>query len=226
MSSPAERKRLGTWKSELHARCVEMFRSRDAGVRLAAGVAVASVPIESEASRGLVLLHDESPAVRRALVLALEPRPNLLSSEDLVKFLRDPAPSVQSAADLVLTSRGLSREQIVLATRATDPSPHVRAQASRHIVESLAVDRAVWLKHLSHDDDASVRTEAARALAEVGDDDCRTRLTEMAQSDPDPQIRRLAQQLSRGPQRTQRPRDDAADSVTETLPPIRAPKAN
>jgi hypothetical protein len=224
--SPAERKRLGTWKAELHARCVELFQSRDPDVRAAAGLTVVSVPIEAQASRGLVLLHDASPTVRRAMLLALEPRPQLLASEDVVKFLRDPAASVRSAADLVLTNRGLSREQITLASRATDPSPLVRAQALRHIVESTVVDRAVWLTHLSRDSESTVRGEAARALAEVGDDDCRTRLTEMADSDPDPQVRQLAVELARGSSRSRRPASDAADAITESLPPLRTPKAN
>lgn len=230
VAEPAKRRTLGTWKAELHSQCVECAtatpmgkgeKRREERIRVAAGVAVVSVPIDSAASRGLVLLRDGSPAVRRAVLLALSERPELLSSEDVVEFSRDPSPAVRAGADIVLASRGLTPEQIALAKRATDPSPLVRAQAPRHIVESTAVDRVVWLTHLSRDMIASVRFEAARALAVVGDEDCTTRLTEMADADPDQKVRELARDLLRDGTTSAR-----ANADTETLPTLQSPKAN
>jgi len=218
---PAKRKTMGTWKAELHNRCMELTRSREERVRAAAGVAVVTVPIDSAASRGLVLLRDPSPAVRRTMLLALSERPELLSSEDVVGFLRDQSPAVRASADIVLASRGLTPEQIALAKRATDPSPLVRAQAPRHIIESTAVDRVVWLTHLSRDIIASVRSEAARALAVVGDDDCTARLSEMADADPDQTVRKLARDLLRDGTTSARANPDP-----ETLPTLTSPKAN
>jgi hypothetical protein len=217
----AKRRTLGTWKAELHNRCVELQRSREERIRAAAGVAVVAVPIDTAASRGLVLLRDESPTVRRTVLLALSERSELLSSEDVVGFLRDPSPAVRAGADIVLASRGLTPEQIALAKRATDPSPLVRAQAPRHIVESTAVDRVVWLSHLSRDIIASVRSEAARALAMVGDEDCTARLTEMADADPDQEVRKLARDLLKGGTASARANPDP-----ETLPTLQSPKAN
>ena len=218
---PAKRRALGTWKAELHNRCVELQRSREERIRAAAGVAVVSVPIDTAAARGLVLLRDGSPSVRRAVLLALSERAELLSSEDVVGFLRDSSAAVRTSADIVLASRGLTREQIALAKRATDPSPLVRAQAPRHILESTAIDRVVWLTHLSRDMIASVRSEAARALATVGDEDCTSRLTEMADADPDQEVRKLARDLLQGGTASARANPDP-----ETLPTLKSPKAN
>src|SRR5262249_1901328 len=139
------RKALGTWKAELHSRSIELLRAGNEKVRAAAGVTVVSVPIDSAASRGLGLLHDDAPSVRRAVLLALSDRQEVLANEDVVGFLRDSSASVRTSAETVLTSRGLGPEQIALAKRATDPSPLVRAQAPRHIVDSNAVDQIVWL---------------------------------------------------------------------------------
>ncbi|MBI3465472.1 MAG: HEAT repeat domain-containing protein, partial [Planctomycetes bacterium] len=195
VEAPAQRKALGTWKSELHERCVELLGSRDQQIRAAAGVAVVSVPIDMAAAKGLVLLQDDSPEVRRTVLLALSDRPEVLSNDDVLPLLNDSSKRVRNTADLVLSSRGLSREQISLAARATNPATGVRAQVPRYVVESSAVDRSVWLTHLSRDEAAEVRTEAARALAAVGDEECLARLTEMAQSDPDPQVQKLAGDL-------------------------------
>jgi HEAT repeats len=222
-----QRKALGTWKAELHSRCVELMRNSNESVRAAAGVTVVSVPIDTAASRGLVLLHDERPSVRRAVLIALADRQELLANEDLVGFLRDPSSAVRTSAETVLTSRGLSAEQIALAKRATDPSPLVRAQAPRHVVESDAVDRVVWLRHLSQDVAAAVRAEAARALAMVGTEECLERLGEMAKEDPDMQVRQLASNLCSGDGTTsRRSAADGSEESAETLPTIRTPKAN
>jgi HEAT repeat protein len=203
------------------------MRSSNEKVRAAAGVTVVTVPLDSAASRGLVLLQDDAASVRRALLLALSERQELLANEDVVGFLRDSSASVRTSAETVLASRGLTPEQIVLAKRATDPSPLVRAQAPRHIVESDAVDRIVWLRHLSQDSAPTVRAEAARALATVGTDECLDRLAEMAHEDPDTEIRQLATNLypAQGPIRP-RTASQASDEGPETLPTLRTPRAN
>ncbi len=225
IDSPAMRKTLGSWKAELHVRCVELTRSSDAQVRAAAGVAVVSAPIDSEAARGLALLNDGSPAVRRAMLLALSDRQELLTSEDVLTMLRDPSSGVRAAADLVLTGRGLSREQIALATRATDPSPLVRAEAPKYIVDSVAVDRVVWLTQLSQDVDATVRAEAARALGRLGGDECIDRLREMALADSDVIVRELAGKLL---EQTDRPAATSSGNSTTRAgrPAAKQPRAN
>jgi hypothetical protein len=222
------RKALGTWKADLHSRCVELLRSPNEKVRAAAGVTVVTVPIDTAASRGLVLLQDNSAHVRRAVLVALSDRQELLANEDVIGYFRDPSAAVRTAAETVLTSRGLSAEQIALAKRATDPSPLVRAQASRHIVESNAVDRVVWLSHLSRDVVSSVRAEAARALASVGTEECLHRLGEMADADPDTQVRLLAGGLrtGSGSQGSRTVPQSEGDEAAETLPTLRTPRAN
>ncbi len=227
VTAATERKSLGTWKADLHKCCAELLASGDDEIRAAAGVAVVSVPIELEAARGLMLLRDESPLVRRSLLMALGERQQLLPSEDVIGFLGDRSASVRTAADLVLANRGLTREQIEMARRVTDPSPVVRAQAPRFIIESTALDRTVWLTHLSRDAEVSVRSEAARALATIGGDECLARLDEMAEADPAAEVRDLARQLTRRDSRKSRPSPrDTANSTPETLPAITTPRAN
>jgi HEAT repeat protein len=161
------------------------------------------------------------------MLMALSDRQELLANEDLVGFLRDASAAVRTAAETVLTTRGLSAEQIALAKRATDPSPLVRAQASRHIAESDAVDRVVWLSHLSRDTVSAVRAEAARALALVGSEECLERLSEMANADPDTQIRQLCSALqSDNESKGSRQISNSNDDSPMTLPTIRTPTAN
>ena len=219
-----QKKALGTWKAELHAKCVELMKSKEESIRGAAGVDVVTVPLYNAAARGLVLLQDDSPVVRRTVLMALGDRPELLSSEDVVGFLRDSSASVRNAAESVLIGRELTREQIELAKRATDPSPLVRAQVPLHIVESTAVDRVVWLNHLSHDATAAVRIEAARALAAVGEDECRLRLREMSQVDPDAEVRRVARSLVAEDSSAAAERADLGG--LETMPILSSPHAN
>jgi HEAT repeat protein len=227
LKGTGHRKALGTWKAELHSRCVELLRNPNDKVRAAAGVTVVTVPIDTAASRGLILLNDNSAVVRRAMLMALSDRQELLANEDLVGFLRDASAAVRTAAETVLTTRGLSAEQIALAKRATDPSPLVRAQASRHIAESDAVDRVVWLSHLSRDTVSAVRAEAARALALVGSEECLERLSEMANADPDTQIRQLCSALqSDNESKGSRQISNSNDDSPMTLPTIRTPTAN
>ena len=154
------------------------------------------MPIDAAAAKGLVLLSDESPEVRRTLLLALADRPEVLANDDVLPFLNDSDSQVRNTADMLLTGRGLSREQVSLATRATSPSPLTRAQAARQILQSTAMNRGVWLIHLSRDEAVPVRTEAVRALAAVGDQDCLARLVEMAESDPESKGRQLSRDLA------------------------------
>jgi hypothetical protein len=225
VTDDGHRKALGMWKAELHSRCVELMRSPNEKVRASAGVTVVTVPLDSAASRGLILLRDDAASVRRSILLALAERQELLANEDVVGFLRDSSTSVRTSAETVLASRGLTPEQIVLAKRATDPSPIVRAQTPRHIVESNAVDRVVWLRHLSQDVAPTVRAEAARALASVGTEECLDRLDQMAHEDPDMDVRQLAISLAPSASRP-RSTSQASGDGPETLPTLRTPRAN
>jgi hypothetical protein len=224
--APAERKSLGTWKAELHERCVELLDHREPRSRAAAAVTVVSVPIDTAAAKALPLLADESAFVRRHLLLALSERPELLASDDVLPFLNDADAAVRNTADVVLSCRGLSREQIALAIRATNPSPLVRAQAPRYIIDSIAVDRVVWLTQLSRDPAVPVRSEAVRALAQVADADCTARLREMAESDGDATVRQLAGELIRQLPAASRGAAESSGATPVTLPPLSSPKAN
>jgi hypothetical protein len=227
VGDPAERKALGLWKAELHECCVEMLHAPDDRHRAATGLTVVSVPIDSAAKKGLVLLGDRSPYVRRALLLALSERPELLENDDVLAFLSDPDARVRAAADLVLSCRGLTREEISLATRATNPSPLVRAQVPRQIVDSQVVDRMVWLDHLSRDPATEVRSEAARALAQVNTPESLARLAEMAEADSDAGVRELARGLGgRSPSSLKATVAADGAATVESAPILRSPAAN
>ena len=225
--TPPERKTLGIWKAELQERSVQLLDCRDSKIRGAAAATVALGPLESAAQKAIALRHDGSPYVRRNLLLALSDSPVCMPSEDILPFLNDRDLDVRTTAELVLSCRGVEREEIILARRATNPSALVRAQTARYVLESSGVDRTVWLGHLSRDEASEVRAEAARAMAVMSDNECRSRLAEMAETDPEPAVRQLAGQLVReSPPGSGNRAPTTASSDPVDLPTLPSPRAN
>ena len=191
----AERQLIAEWKASLHEAATELLHAPDAEVREAAIRAVAAAPIDEAARDALVGLEDPEPQIRRATLLALAERPEILTNERVLPLLNDRDYDVRTTARVVLSCRGVSQEAISLATMAFHPLPLTRIQAARHIAMSQAVDRVVWLGYLLKDEDPEVRAEAARGLAFVGTPAALAKLREVAQKAEDAELKALAQQL-------------------------------
>jgi hypothetical protein len=196
--SPEQRKALGSWKAELHGMCVELLKASDPEVRAEAAFTVGSAPVAEAAGKALPMLQDPHADVRRQTLLALADRPEVLPSEEVLSLLHDASFVVRTTARIVLSCRGLEQQQISLGAMATSAKVAIRAQAARHIALSEVVDRSVWLMHLSRDSDASVRVEAAGALARLNDELGWARVADLSREDGDPLVRTVAARLLQG----------------------------
>jgi HEAT repeat protein len=172
--------------------------STSAGVR-AAAVRLAGRP-EVALSESLVpLLHDPEPAVRREALLALASARELLSDEELLHWLHDTDAEARKLCETALRGRGLRQKDVDLGRRLTDPEPLIRLGVLEALAADDELDPKVWLAHLRADPAPAVRAAVARAPEYLGVD-FRAELTEMAGTDPDPAVRRLAAyQLRRSP---------------------------
>jgi len=83
----------------------------------------------------------------------------------------------------------------------TDREPHARLQAMDLLrgADDLEPEPLVWLRRLSHDPSPAVRAAAVRAAAELSAGNFRDRIEQMAQDDPSPTVRQIAQHYIASP---------------------------
>src|SRR5207248_725526 len=74
------------------------------------------------------LLSDPAPEVRRGAVVALADSPDVVPTDDLLRWLHDPDAAVRRACEAALRGRGLGEEDVQLGRLITDPRPGVRLQ--------------------------------------------------------------------------------------------------
>jgi HEAT repeat protein len=141
--------------------------------------------------RALPLLADGAPEVRRAALVALGARADVLSEEDLLPLLHDPDAEVRRLCELALRGRGLQDSHVLLARLISDANPVVRLQVLHELRGAQDVDAGVWLRRLSQDPSSAVRAAAIRAAAEQKTD-LGIRLVEMQREDASATVRELA----------------------------------
>jgi HEAT repeat protein len=86
--------------------------------------------------------------------------------------------------------------QLELARRLFDPDAEVRKRLARALPSMQSVDPAPWLLQLSRDHDPEVRLVAVGLIATTGDGALWQQIERAVQNDPDPRIRRQAQQIA------------------------------
>jgi HEAT repeat protein len=139
------------------------------------------------------LLSDPVPEVRRAAMVVVGTAPEVLATDELLRWLHDPDAEVRRLCEEELRSRGLTEAHLRLGKVVTDPRPGVRLKVLEQLTEASDLDPGVWLRRLSHDDAPAVRAAALRALAEQPQlGRFRDRLEQMAQNDPSPTVQQLA----------------------------------
>lgn len=100
------------------------------------------------------------------------------------------------AAVQSLRRMGLTDQAIQVARQLGDPNPVVRRTLARRLPDFPGLDAAPWLLQLCLDRDAEVRLEAMSLLATTQDPDLIHQVHTLAQTDPDPRIRRLSERLA------------------------------
>jgi hypothetical protein len=140
------------------------------------------------------LLDDPSPLVRQVAMLVVGPAQEAVSTDDLLRSLHDTDEDVRHLCEAALRDwRGLRNEDVALARLFSDSRPGVRLQVLESLRRASDLEPGVWLRRLSHDPVPAVRAAAIRASREQLHVDLSDRLSQMAQSDPSPTVRQLAQ---------------------------------
>ena len=139
------------------------------------------------------LLNDTLPEVRRQAMLAVGCVPTAINTDDLLRWLHDSDPEVRRLCEAALRSRGLRDEHIQLGRLLTDTRPEVRLQVLDLLCRANDLEPGIWLRRLSHDSAPAVRAAAVRVATEQKVRSLTDRLEQMAQNDPCPSVRQLAQ---------------------------------
>jgi hypothetical protein len=168
------------------------FQDTSAECRLQA-VRMALRPELAVLDRAVQLLHDPSAEVRCAAMLALGPAEDILPTDDLLQWLHDPDAEVRALCEKALRGRGLQEAHLVLGRSMTDRKPAVRLKVVDLLNEAEDVEPGVWLRRLTHDPSSAVRAAAIRAATQRNTIDLSDRLAQMAENDPSPTVRQLAQ---------------------------------
>jgi hypothetical protein len=155
-------------------------------------VLLASRPGVDLLDRVVPLLNDVSAEVRRAAMLAVGPRPRVMTDDDLLRWLHDPDAEVSQLCEEFLRTRGLTEQHLRLGRLLTDARPQERLQVVDLLRRTQDLEPGVWLRRLSHDPVPAVRAAAVRSAAEHRLANLADRLEQMAQNDPCPTVRQLA----------------------------------
>jgi hypothetical protein len=139
------------------------------------------------------LLNDPDAEVRRSAMVAVGPAAEILGTDDLLRWLHDSDAEVRQLCEKALRSRGLQDEHLRLGRLMTASQPRARLQVLDRLRYANDIEPAVWVRRLSHDPAPAVRAAAARAAAEQTLTTLTDRLEQMAQNDPCPTVRQLAQ---------------------------------
>jgi hypothetical protein len=138
---------------------------------------------------------DASAEVRRLAVLAVGGAEfeEIWPTEDILRYLHDANEEVRLVCEQALRTRGLDGRRLQLAQMLGHPDAAVRAQVPAQIFRIAEVDPCLWLNKLSGDPAPAVRAAAARAAFENREPRFHGRLKEMAERDPSPTVRQIAE---------------------------------
>jgi hypothetical protein len=140
------------------------------------------------------LLDDPVPAVRKVAMLVVGPAQEAISTDDLLRSLHDTDADVRRLCEAALRNwRGLRHDDVALGRLISDARPGVRLEVLENLRRARNLEPGVWLRRLSHDPAPAVRAAALRAAGEQDQVDLTDRLRQMAQNDPSPTVRQLAQ---------------------------------
>ncbi len=191
-----ERAPAGQWQSICRGLALKGLADARGATRVAAIQLVLREPLRKDGellNRIVPFLRDGEASVRRLALVALGTNTDVVREEDILPLLHDADPEIQHLCEVVLRSRGLSDAHVRLARLISDASPAVRLQVIPLLRQAADLDVDVWLRRLTLDPAPAVRAAAARIASHDPSDDLRRRLDEMAQTDPSPTVREIAQ---------------------------------
>lgn len=196
---PAVLKQTGsTHARRCRALLVEALALPDFDTRLAA-VRLAIHPDIKLRAELQPLLSAPEPQLRGAVLFAVaegSEGEQIISDEELFRWLHDPDTSVRKICRDVLITRDRTDAEISLGQRLTHPDATERLKLLLDLRYGDDVtDPEPWLERLSHDPEPAVRAGAARVAVEVAaqhSQACPIWVARVADADPHPTVRFVA----------------------------------
>jgi HEAT repeat protein len=154
-------------------------------------VRLASTPSLSMSRQVAPLLNDSDARVRQTAMAVVGCAPEAIGTDDLLRSLHDPDADVRRLCEAALRGRGLRPQDVTLGRLITDARASVRLQVLERLRQA-DLEPGIWLRRLSEDPVPAVRAAAIRVAAQshLG---LRDQLEKMADRDPSPTVRQLAQ---------------------------------
>ena len=174
------------------------LRMKSVEARLAA-IRSATEPRVAMRAELISLLAASEAEVRRAVLFAIGPQTEgeaVLGDEDLFRWMHDSDADVRKICRAALVSRGRSDGEISLGRKLVDPDAAERLKLLLDLrYDDDFADPEPWLQRLSQDADPGVRAGAARVIMELNGEKKLPApgwVLRLAESDPDPTVRRIA----------------------------------
>lgn len=193
---------VGEWKRQGYGRAVDNLKHPEPAIRSAAAASLVGAPFHEGDLQLTELLEDPDPGVQKAALVALaKAKADCFSAAQrrkLTLMLHDKDPEISAAASEILRNCGLSEAVIQLAKLMEDPVAAERAKVVSMVLSVPDIENpTAWLLELSKDQSPVVRLAVARAASTSDDADLLKRLEEMAQADPDSNVREISSALRR-----------------------------
>ncbi|MCA9248320.1 MAG: hypothetical protein KDA42_14435 [Planctomycetales bacterium] len=118
-----------------------------------------------------------------------------LPVEQVIDGLADRNEQVALAARRELQQRGFRAEELAIAEHLATGDKQQRLQLVEQLPRLSGVDSRPWLLQLGKDAEADIRLAALSSLASAGDPEMVDRVIDLARTDSDPRIVRLAEQI-------------------------------
>jgi hypothetical protein len=181
------------WTDEARTQALAALDDAVVPTRVAAVKVLLHKPLVQERAllaRLVPLLLDANAEVRGLALMAVGENREVVTDEQLLPLLHDVDPEVRRLCEVSLRSRGLTDDHLRLARLISDADPSVRIQVLPLLRHSTDLDRETWLRLLTSDPAPAIRAAAARAAGSVVP--LRSRLAEMAATDPSETVRDIA----------------------------------
>jgi len=146
----------------------------------------------------IAMLRDPDPTVRRHAMLAVGLARELISDDDLLRWLHDGDAGVCELCAAALRGRGLREKDVTMGRLITDPSFLKRLEVLNYLDGDDELDPQAWLGRLSQDSVPAVRAAALRVAMEfegAHELDFVPRARLMAANDPDGTVRQMANEM-------------------------------
>ncbi len=170
---------------------INSLADEDPGVRVEAALVLEELKVTGSAGPLTAALMDTDPWVRNVAASALVAQPEL-DENDLADLLETDDPIIKTSVIDALAARasGGSMENVdILRGIFASESVEIRCAICKAAGRIEGKKSLEFLFFAAQDEDSTVRTFAAHALAESGDNDALRLLEDLSENDPDKRVR-------------------------------------